>query len=100
LMTSRTGSIRWLHALVALATLFACTDLPTRPPVPSSPSSPRLSAVKFWDANASTRWNARASQLLAQRPPANGQAAASRILTYLSLAQYRAVLAAEDGKDR
>ena len=48
---------------------------------------------------ASTRWNERAIVLLNQRPPANGQAAASRILTYLSLAQYRAVLAAEAGKD-
>ena len=95
-MTSRTGSIRWLHALVAIATLSACTDLPTRPP---APSSPQLSAVKFWDVTASTRWNERANVLLSQRPPANGQAAASRILTYLSLAQYRAVLAAEDGKE-
>jgi membrane-associated phospholipid phosphatase len=99
-MTSRTESIRWLHALVAVATLSACTDLPTRPPAPSSSSSPQLSAVKFWDANASTRWNQRVSQLLVQRPPANGQAAASRILTYLSIAQYRAVLAAEAGKDQ
>jgi hypothetical protein len=48
--------------------------------------------------NATTRWNERAATLLGQRPPANGQAAASRILTYLSLAQYRAALAAESGK--
>jgi membrane-associated phospholipid phosphatase len=37
--------------------------------------------------------------LVVARPPAaNGQAAVSRILTYLSLAQYRAVLAAEAAK--
>ena len=54
--------------------------------------------VKFWEATASTRWNERATVLLTQRPPANPQAAASRILTYLSLAQYRAVIAAEAGK--
>jgi membrane-associated phospholipid phosphatase len=58
----------------------------------------QLDAVKFWEVNASTRWNERATVLLTQRPPANAQAAASRILTYLSLAQYRAVLAAEAGK--
>ena len=59
--------------------------------------------MKFWESLASTRWNERATQLLGQYPPtANGQAQAwtSRMLTYLSLAQYRAVLAAEAGKDR
>jgi membrane-associated phospholipid phosphatase len=59
--------------------------------------------VKFWEALATTRWNERATTLLRQYPPtANGQAqaATSRMLTYLSLAQYRAVLAAEAGKDR
>jgi membrane-associated phospholipid phosphatase len=57
-------------------------------------------AVKFWEATASTRWNERATVLVTQRPPANPQAAVSRILTYLSLAQFRAVLAAEAGKVR
>lgn len=43
----------------------------------------------------STRWNQRAVALVVARQPAgNGQAAVSRILTYLSLAQYRAVTAA------
>ena len=84
--------------LVLVATLAAsgCTDAPTRF---VEPQSPNLDAVKFWEVTASTRWNARAQQLLTARPPANGQAAASRILTYLSVAQYRAVLAAEDGKE-
>jgi membrane-associated phospholipid phosphatase len=56
--------------------------------------------VKFWEATASTRWNERATSLLGQYPPAaNAQAAALRMLTYVSVAQYRAVLAAEAGKD-
>jgi membrane-associated phospholipid phosphatase len=51
--------------------------------------------VKFWEVNASTRWNERSLALVALRPPANAQAQVSRILTYLSIAQYRAALAAE-----
>src|SRR4030095_11306707 len=66
----------------------------------AQPTAPQLDAVKFWEVTASTRWNARALSLLGLRPPANAQAAASRILTYLSLAQYRAVRAAEAGKEK
>jgi hypothetical protein len=54
-----------------------------------------LQATKFWDALATTRWNLRATDLhQTLPPPPNGQAWASRMLTYLSLAQYRAALAA------
>ena len=98
-MSPRTSHLGWIQALAVSLMVAGCTDTPTRSLQPSPPSSPQLSAVKFWDASASLRWNTRAGQLLALRPPANGQAAASRILTYLSLAQYRAVLAAEGGKD-
>jgi membrane-associated phospholipid phosphatase len=93
-MTSRTRySPRWILLLLAVA--WGCTDRPTeslRPP------AAQRDVVKFWEATASTRWNQRATVLVTQSPPANAQAAVSRILTYLSLAQYRAVLAAEDGK--
>lgn len=42
--------------------------------------------------SASVRWNQRAVALVVSRQPTgNGQAAVSRILTYLSVAQYRAV---------
>ena len=95
-MTARTGGFRLLYLLVASTTSGACTDLPVQP---RTPPAAQRSAVKFWDVNASTRWNDRAAQLLALRPPANGQAAASRIHTYLTIAQYRAVLAAETSKD-
>jgi membrane-associated phospholipid phosphatase len=87
-------------AVVAVVGLSACSDEPTRLVQPATPSA---DAVKFWEAIASTRWNQRATELLAQYPPtANGQAqaATSRMLTYLSLAQYRAVLAAEAGNHR
>jgi membrane-associated phospholipid phosphatase len=82
-------------SLVAGA-LLACGDGPAQI---SQPAAPQLSATKFWDVTASTRWNRRVAGLVALRPPANGQAAMSRILTYLSLAQYRAVLATDDAKD-
>lgn len=80
---------------VIATTLWGCADAPTRP---TALPAPHLDAVKFWEAAASTRWNERANVLLALRQPPNGQAAASRVLTYLSLAQYRAVLAAEAGE--
>jgi membrane-associated phospholipid phosphatase len=83
-------------ALIAIGAVSACSDAPSGVEQPRTPS---FDAVKFWEVTASTRWNERAIALLTRRPPANAQAAASRILTYLSLAQYRAVLAAEAEKD-
>lgn len=95
-MLPRTGLPSRVRLIIAGASLTACVDAPTRV---VQPNAPHLDAVKFWEVTASTRWNERANVLLAQRQPANGQAAASRILTYLSIAQYRAVLAAEREKD-
>ena len=92
-MTSRSCSITC--TLVIAVAAWGCADRPTQP---SRVPTAQFDAVKFWEVNASTRWNERATVLLTQRPPGNAQAAASRILTYLSLAQYRAVLAAEAGK--
>ena len=92
----RMTRLRWMLALIAAAAVSACSDVPSALQRPRAPS---FDAVKFWEVTASTRWNERAIALLNQRPPANGQAAASRVLTYLSLAQYRAVLAAESGND-
>src|SRR5688572_17010394 len=46
--------------------------------------------------STSARWNQRAVALVvARQPTGNGQAAVSRILTYLSVAQYRAAAAAQ-----
>jgi membrane-associated phospholipid phosphatase len=95
IMTRRTS--RTPLVLVAGA-LLACGNGPDRISRPSEEA--QASATKFWNVTASTRWNRRVAGFVALRPPGNGQAATSRILTYLSLAQYRAVLAAEDGKIR
>jgi membrane-associated phospholipid phosphatase len=84
-----------IGALVMLAA--ACTDGATRA---LHPEASRAGAVKFWESSATTRWNERAAGLLVLRPPPNGQAAAVRVFTYLSIAQHRAVLAAEAREDR
>ena len=99
-MLSRTRRWTAVPALVA-AMVCGCADNPTQPP---SATAAHLDAVKFWETLATTRWNLRATDLLqgtasADLPlgvpaPPNGQAWASRMLTYLSLAQYRAALAA------
>src|SRR5512133_3195531 len=86
--------------LLAVA-LGSCTDGPSQPRTERGLKvAPEFDATKFWEVTASTRWNARAISLVGLQPPANGQAATSRILTYLSLAQYRAVLAAEKGNSQ
>ena len=87
------GSLR-LAVMLGAAMGWACTDAPTEPRV----NAPAASAAveHFWDVLATTRWNKRATNLLqfTTPTPPNGQAWASRTLTYLSIAQYRAVLAA------
>jgi hypothetical protein len=94
-MRSTTRYCGTVPAFLAVMITAGCADAPTRPV-----STPRaqLAAVKFWDDVAAIRWNERAVRLLeahnSPTPLPNGQAAASRILTYLSLAQYRAALAA------
>src|SRR6266480_1259635 len=93
-------SAGWMF-FIAVAAL-GCTDRPTevrRLPVAQF-DAVTSDEGKSSDVTASTRWNRRATALLALRPPANSQAWTSRMLTYLSIAQYRAVLAAERGKGR
>jgi len=86
--THRTAT-RWAILLASATTAWACADAPTAPSV----APPRQEAVKFWDDLATVRWNKRATNLLEQYgAPSNGQAWASRMLTYLSLAQYHAIL--------
>src|SRR5687768_5263081 len=83
----------FLGAATAL-TLTACGD-------PSSPAmrvgSPSTSAVKQWETGSSVAWNRTARELMAARgAPFAGPIVQVRILTYLSIAQYNAVVAAED----
>ena len=95
-MFAKIGVPSWGHLIVAGAIASACTDAPARV---MQPTTPQLDAVKFWEDNATTRWNRRATELFGTTTLPNGQAAASRILTYLSIAQHRAALAAEASKD-
>jgi hypothetical protein len=59
----------------------------------------QTSAVKFWEAGSSVAWNQTARDLIAARAVAS-PIAQVRILAYLSVAQYNAVVAAEGAKDR
>ena len=79
---------------IAVIAIAGCSDSPLEPATSAAPAA--AAAVHFWDALATTRWNLRATQLFQQTSPTppNGQAWASRTLTYLSIAQYRAALAA------
>jgi hypothetical protein len=94
-MIKRIPSRLWMTGLLTLAAA-ACSE--SGGPTDTRPQ-PQSDAVKFWDVLASVRWNERASGLLVQRPPASIPRAV-RLLTYMSLAQYRAVLAAEDPEGR
>ena len=90
------AAARW--ALI-LGAAIGCGDAPTETAVVAPRAN--LQATKFWDATATTRWNLRATDLhQTLPPPPNGQAWASRMLTYLSLAQYRAALAATAASTR
>jgi membrane-associated phospholipid phosphatase len=89
-MFRRTGTLMRSVALVITVAAVACGDS-TRTLEPTSDTSTDSVSV-----STSVRWNERAVALVELRQPAsNGQAAVSRILTYLSLAQYRAVTAAK-----
>lgn len=71
---------------IALVAVAACSQAAADRTAPT---------VNSTDVSTSVRWNRRAVALVVARQPAsNGQAAVSRILTYVSLAQYRAVQAA------
>jgi hypothetical protein len=97
--TIHRSAMRWA-VLLGAAIGWACADAPTGTSARVPPAS--LNAEHYWDAMATTRWNLRATDLLQHTlpTPPNGQAWASRTLTYLSLAQYRAILAATAPADR
>ena len=85
------------RSILAVAAVLAvgCAETTTSP-VPEA--APSLSAVKFWEAGSSISWNRTARDLIASRAVAN-VATQARILTYLSVAQYNAIVAAEDARD-
>src|SRR5919107_84670 len=69
-------------------------------PYAVSPVAANADAAKFWEAGASIYWNELLRNLIAGKTTKPNQQATLRAFTYLSLAQYDAVVAAEDGKDR
>jgi len=81
--------------IAAALAVVACSDAAT---VPTAPVASSQAAVKFWDAGSSVSWNKTARDLIAARgvgtPPAQ-----ARILTYVSVAQYNAIVAAENPKN-
>jgi membrane-associated phospholipid phosphatase len=87
-MLRRTRTLLYARLLVTTIAATACSEssrivAPEETATDSGPS-------------ASARWNQRAVGLVvARQPTSNGQAAVSRILTYLSVAQYRSVVAAQ-----
>ena len=82
----RTEWLRGALSRVALVAAVACSQAAV------DHTAPNVNAA---EVSTSVRWNRRAIALVVARQPAsNGQAAVSRILTYVSLAQYRAVQAA------
>lgn len=83
-------------ALLAALALGAC-----QPDGPISPeaSAPDLAAVSRTESGSSVAWNTTARGLITARAIAAPHVQL-RILTYLSVAQYNAIVAAEDAKER
>jgi len=82
-----------LAAAVAALSL-GCTEEVTNP----RPARLSADAVTFREAGATIRWNEIERNLLIKHQPS--QNAALRQFAYLSVAQYNAVIAAENGKDQ
>ena len=91
-----------LYEASAALVLAACTDGPTEPDATSSipNGAPDASAVKFWEVGSSVAWNGIARIYLMAPGRAFSPFVEARVLTYLSLAQYNAIIAAENGMTR
>jgi len=65
------------------------------------PVTASADAVKFWEVGASVQWNLLLRDLISAKTGTSrpNQQATLRAFAYLSLAQYNAVVAAEDGKE-
>ena len=82
---------------ITAAMLSACTDAISAPAGPSASPRASLDATQFFEASASVAWNAVARGLTNKYP--TGQQVGARLLAYVSLAQYEAVIEAEEGRD-
>ena len=76
----------------------ACSDQPTAVEPTAAPPSAQASAVKFWESNAPVYWNGVARQLVGTYRFNALQAI--RGYSIVSVAQYNAAIAAENGKER
>jgi membrane-associated phospholipid phosphatase len=84
--------------ILAIAT-GACTDPPlAAEPAALSSTANAAAAVHFWESNAAVHWNAVARQLVASYRLNALQAI--RAYAVVTVAQYNAAIAAEDGKSR
>lgn len=79
--------------VTTLVGAVACAE-PTTPAGPAELTRVDAAAVKFWEVGSSVKWNRRSVALFRARGGNPGRA-----MTYLSLAQYRAVLAARAGSN-
>ena len=92
-----------LSAAATLAFSTGCADQFTGPsPIQTTPRLSRTDATLVGDATASVRWSAIARAYFAAKPAAEkpNQQAAFRAFAYLSLAQYRAAVAAHNSRGR
>jgi hypothetical protein len=105
--TKTHGHGYWAMVALSLSMALACSD-PTSAPViattavgtPLSSASAGDGATKVRDVVASVGWNQVARDYVSGLTVKPNQQATLRAFTYLSLAQYQAVLAAEDAKER
>ena len=90
-------------AWMAIALSSGCASRVTEP-IPARPSEPllRAEAASLGEATASVRWSAITRDFIAAKPAATkpNPVAALRAFAYLSLAQYRAVVAADEARGR
>jgi membrane-associated phospholipid phosphatase len=90
-------SRKHLILMVAAAALAAACAEPTSIPEPEVRVLSSQTAVKFWEAGETVAWNAVARDLVVKY--STGGIPAIRVFTLLSIAQYNAIVAAEDGTD-
>ena len=87
-MLGRTRSPLIVCVLVTAVAVAACSDSTTQVVGPQLTANDSVSTSALWNQRA-------VALVIARQPTSNGQAAVSRILTYLSLAQYRAAVGAQ-----
>ena len=92
-----------VSTVVAMLLSSGCTDRITEPgPGGAAESALRARAVALGEATASVRWSAITRDFISAKPAAEkpNPVAALRTFAYLSLAQYRAVVAAHESPGR